>query len=302
MELNQLLDKLVVEAPKLYLVGGAVRDLLLNGNLSSIKDFDFVSEDDPTSLIEKLIKEYNAELKTFSDFLTYKLIFSDGFEVDIARARSEVYQKAGALPTVSATSKIEDDLYRRDFTINAMALKITDLSSYVYGNKKEIEVLDLFDGRGDLERKQIKILHDKSFIDDPTRIFRGFRYAVRLGYEFETKTMGLINEALRGGALKTISKRRILNELKKISFEEKAYDTIVALLEGGVLRDCCLYSDEEGVLAALLSNKDAFLSKEPDLRLKYFLSLCYKAASDEERAGYIKDYQLGKSFVRELAE
>ncbi len=299
MELKQLLNKLLV--PHLYLVGGAVRDLLLNGDLSSIKDFDFVSEEDPAALVENLVKEYNAELKTFSDFLTYKLIFSDGFEVDIARARSEVYQKAGALPTVSAADKIEDDLYRRDFTINAMALKVSDLYAYVSGDKKELQVLDLFDGRGDLRRKQIKILHEKSFIDDPTRIFRGFRYAVRLGYEFEATTMELIKEALRGGALKTISKRRILNELKKISVEDKAYDTTFALLENGVLRESGLYSDEEKVLAAL-ADKDAFLVKERDDRLKYFLSLCYKAASEEEKAGYIKDFQLGKSFVREFAE
>ncbi len=189
----------------LYLVGGAVRDLLLaeTGNLL-IKDIDLVVDGfhqaadvgAGVKLATALQAIYPAaRLDIHGAFQTAALLWHDDLEfdslgIDIATARTEFYPYPAANPEVEASS-IRQDLYRRDFTINAMALRLTAATTP--------PLLDFFGGVGDLQTHQIRVLHPNSFIEDPTRIFRGVRFATRLGFQLETQTVAYIRYAINSG-------------------------------------------------------------------------------------------------------
>ncbi len=193
------------QGQSLYLVGGVVRDLLLKRtNL----DLDLVVEGDAINLAQRLADIVQAKLVTHPRFNTAKLRW-DKWSVDLASARSETYDKPGALPKVTPGS-LESDLFRRDFTVNAMAVK---LDPNHYG-----ELVDLYGGREDLEHKLVRILHNNSFIDDATRIWRGLRYEQRLDFQLEKDTLKLLKRNL--SMLDTISGDRIRHELELILGEE----------------------------------------------------------------------------------
>ena len=198
---------------QLFLVGGAVRDLLLTAqnqvdNLL-IEDIDLVVDgaDQPADagagveLARSLQAEYpQARLEIHQKFQTAALLWRNdpvfkSLGVDIATARTEVYPYPAANPVVAAGS-IQQDLYRRDFTINALAIRLTQSSGE--------ELLDFLGGRLDLQTQQIRVLHANSFIEDPTRIYRAVRFAVRLGFTIEPQTEELIRYAIASGIFQTI--------------------------------------------------------------------------------------------------
>lgn len=200
-----------------YLVGGAVRDLLLRKkNL----DLDFVLEAEAIEFAKIFSINVRAELTTYPDFKTATLKLKSGQRIDFSSARKEIYRKKGALPTVSLGS-LQDDLFRRDFTINAMAMKI---SQSEFG-----ELIDPFDGLNDLKNHKIRILHDKSFFDDPTRILRAIRYEQRLGFDLERHTSSLLKKAVNSNALNEISNDRYMNELRKVFNEPQVEPTLKRL-------------------------------------------------------------------------
>jgi tRNA nucleotidyltransferase (CCA-adding enzyme) len=205
---------------ELYLVGGVVRDLLLG---RANFDFDLVVEGDAISLARKLAKDSQAKLTVHSHFGTAKLDYP-GFSLDLATARSETYGKPGALPTVKPGS-LNDDLIRRDFSINAMALH---LNPQRFG-----ELIDLYHGKEDLERCLIRILHPKSFIDDATRILRAIRYEQRLGFKLDAETEKLLRHNV--AMLDTISGDRIRHELEVILKEDEPERALRRAEELGVL-------------------------------------------------------------------
>ncbi|NJK46857.1 CBS domain-containing protein [Candidatus Gracilibacteria bacterium] len=190
----------------LYLVGGAVRDLLLVGEDESrlLQDIDLVVDGFHNAadvgagveLASKLREIYSgARLSVHGEFQTAALLWHKDPEfgslwVDIATARTEFYPYPAANPEVEASS-IRQDLYRRDFTINALAVRLT--------SPKEGELLDFFGGVLDLRSRQIRVLHANSFIEDPTRIYRAVRFAVRLGFEIEPQTEEYIRYAIESG-------------------------------------------------------------------------------------------------------
>jgi tRNA nucleotidyltransferase (CCA-adding enzyme) len=189
---------------KLYLVGGVVRDLFMEqANL----DLDLVVEGSAIELAQQL-KLDKGKITTHPRFNTAKLQWHD-WSVDLATARSETYEKPGALPTVTPSS-IEQDLSRRDFTINAMAIR---LNPGYYG-----KLVDPHGGRDDLQAKRIRILHDKSFTDDATRIWRALRYEQRLDFHLEKKTSSLLQRDI--AMLETISADRIRYEIECICREK----------------------------------------------------------------------------------
>jgi tRNA nucleotidyltransferase (CCA-adding enzyme) len=207
-------EKAKAQGQRLYLVGGAVRDLLLvRPNL----DFDLVVEGDAIALARHLAKGEGIWGESESDgervtvhrqFGTAK--FSRGnLTIDLVTARSETYTKPGALPIVRPGT-IQDDLLRRDFSINAMSI---DLSPASFG-----QLLDSHGGCGDLEQQQIRILHERSFIDDATRILRALRYEHRLGFKLEHNTERLLRE--NKSMLDTISGDRVRHELELILKED----------------------------------------------------------------------------------
>jgi tRNA nucleotidyltransferase (CCA-adding enzyme) len=183
---------------KVYLVGGIVRDLML-GRPSV--DIDIMAEGDAVALARRMAKKPGAQLTVHRDFGTASLKI-DGYNVDMAMCRSESYRRPGALPAVRPGS-IRDDLQRRDFTINAMAVCINTLNRGV--------LTDLFGGRQDLAGGLVRVLHDKSFQDDATRMMRAVRYEQRLGFRLEARTLKLLRSSLE--MLDTISSDRLRNEL-----------------------------------------------------------------------------------------
>ncbi len=204
-----------------FLVGGPVRDLLLGRNLL---DVDLTLEDGSSTLARALAKQIEGRVRSFPQFLTYK-VTAEGFpEIDIATARKERYRSPGSLPTVSP-GRLNDDLLRRDFTINAIALDLLDGS-----------VHDPAGGQRDLSARIVRVLHDKSFVDDPTRIFRAVRLASRLGFTIEFHTTRLMRDAIAAGALVLVSKERLWRELFVAMDEKDAPRVLAALHAEGVLR------------------------------------------------------------------
>jgi len=205
-----------------YLVGGPVRDLLLGRQAI---DVDLTLEDGGSTLARALAKRMEGRVRSFPQFLTYK-VAADGWpEIDIATARKERYRQPGALPTVSP-GKLRDDLLRRDFSINAIAMDLTDGSIH-----------DPTDGQADLRSRIVRVLHDQSFIDDPTRIFRAVRLATRLGFEFDDATSALMRAAIESKALSTITKERTWHELFLAMDEAEAPRVLAKLSELGALSE-----------------------------------------------------------------
>ncbi len=204
----------------LYLVGGAVRDLLL-GRINI--DLDLVVEDDAIDLARYLSQRLDAKVIAHERFGTAKLI-SGGFLLDLVTARSETYEKPGALPRVSPGT-IGDDLGRRDFTINAMAL---GLSPPHLG-----QLVDPFGGCQDLESRLIRTLHERSFIDDATRLFRAVRYEHRLKFRLEDKTEELARRDI--SCIETITGDRLRHEIELILAESEPEGILKRAGELGIL-------------------------------------------------------------------
>ncbi|HEX7418990.1 MAG TPA: hypothetical protein VF505_03830 [Thermoanaerobaculia bacterium] len=203
-----------------FLVGGPVRDLLLGRH---VLDVDLTLEEGSSTLARALAKRIEGRLRSFPQFLTYK-VTGEGFpEIDIATARMERYRSPGALPTVTA-GKLKDDLMRRDFTINAMAMDLLDGSMH-----------DPASGQRDLSSRIVRVLHDNSFVDDPTRIFRAVRLASRLGFSLDLHTAKLMRDAIEMGALGLVSKERLWREMFLAMDERDAPKVLSALHKEGAL-------------------------------------------------------------------
>jgi tRNA nucleotidyltransferase (CCA-adding enzyme) len=206
-----------------YAVGGLVRDLLLR---RETLDADVVIEGDGIAFASRFSAEWGAALTVYDRFMTATLVLPDGSKVDVATARKEVYERPAALPLVRPGS-IRDDLFRRDFTINTLAVCLTP--------DRFGEMIDLFHGRDDIRKGSIRILHEKSFIDDPTRIFRGVRFERRFGFAMEETTERRAREAISAGSMQRLSGYRIASELKLILKEDDPLSVISRLEEFDVL-------------------------------------------------------------------
>ena len=209
---QQLIFRLIARAKELdyqlYLVGGAVRDALLN---VTTNDIDITVRGDAVSLAHIFAKE--ATITSYHRFGTATIAWRNN-TIDLATIRQEAYPKPAALPVVQRSEDIYEDLKRRDFTINAVAFDLT-------GDKG---LIDPHNGRSDIDKKLIRVLHDNSFVDDPTRIFRAARYATRLNFKIEEKTLALLKKNI--GTLKELSADRIYHELMVTLKEEKPENTL----------------------------------------------------------------------------
>ncbi|MEK7306748.1 MAG: CBS domain-containing protein, partial [Nitrospirota bacterium] len=180
--LGSVADEMDVSA---YVVGGFVRDLLMG---QTNLDLDIVIEGDGIAFANTFAKRHSARIKSHHRFGTAVIVFQDGFKVDVATARMEYYEYPTALPTVERAS-IKKDLYRRDFTINTLAIKLNKRN---YGN-----LTDFFGGQRDIKEKTIKVLHNLSFIEDPTRVFRAIRFEQRFNFSIGKYTQNLIKSAVK---------------------------------------------------------------------------------------------------------
>ncbi len=227
-EVQLLLRQVSREAGKesfnVFLVGGFVRDLLLREpNL----DLDLVVEGDGISFARHLTEVLGGRMRSHRKFGTAVLLLPDGGRIDIASARTEFYERPAALPTVELSS-IRQDLYRRDFSINSMAVTLTGAD---FG-----ELLDYFGGQRDLEKKQVRILHNLSFVEDPTRIFRAVRFEQRYDFHMEPQTEILARRAIEMEFVGRLTNARVRDELKDILSEPAALKALKRLEELGALR------------------------------------------------------------------
>ena len=220
--LNVTLSEARRRNASLYLVGGPVRDLMLHRRS---EDLDLVTEGDTEALATDVAAAVGSKVVLHPQFGT-ATVKCEGARLDLAMARKETYARPGALPTVM-TGTIEEDLERRDFTINAMALGLA--------GRHEGRLLDPSGGLTDLMDGVVRVLHPASFEDDATRIFRAIRYEQRLGFRLESETQSRLSDALNDGMLATVSADRLRNELQLILAEDVPVRTLLRAGKLGVL-------------------------------------------------------------------
>jgi len=220
-----------------YLVGGTVRDILL-GEPSF--DVDVVVVGDAIAVAHTLAGALGGRVRTHPQFGTAVVLYGDDERLDVVTARSETYDAPAALPTV-APGTIEEDLRRRDFTINAMAASLT-------GGQPGL-LVDPFDGRADLEARRVRVLHDRSFVDDPTRILRAIRYEDRYGFRMDDETESLARSCIETGHVGDLSGARLREELVALLEEGDVSHAIPRLAELGAEKEIHpdVVADEETV-------------------------------------------------------
>ena len=252
-----------------YVVGGFVRDLFL---YRSNEDMDIVIEGDGIAFARKYAKIAGARIHTHEKFGTAVIIFADGFKIDVASARMEYYRFPAALPIVE-TSSIKLDLFRRDFTINTLAI---GLNPGRFGT-----LIDFFAAHKDLKEKVLRVLHNLSFVEDPTRVFRAIRFEQRFDFVIGKLTSGLIENAVRMDFFKQLSGRRVFTEIRLILEEDNPTSSIIRMddynLLGVIHPDIQMNKELAGLLNAtkkVLSWYDLLFMEEDYLRWAvYFMIL-----------------------------
>jgi tRNA nucleotidyltransferase (CCA-adding enzyme) len=255
-----------------YLVGGTVRDILQGeGNF----DVDIAVEGDAIELARSLADALGGRVRAHRKFGTAVVLYREDQRVDVVTARTEFYDAPAALPSVEHAT-IREDLFRRDFTINAMAVS---LKGSDFGR-----LVDPFQGRRDLEARTIRVLHNLSFIDDPTRIFRAIRYESRYGFRMDDHTLRLARGTIEMGLVGDLSSARLRDELVALLEEGDAGASILRLAEigAGTAIHPHLAADEEAVrlLERLRELNERYGTAIPAWRLA-FTALARKMPPDE---------------------
>jgi tRNA nucleotidyltransferase (CCA-adding enzyme) len=259
-----------------YLVGGSVRDLLRGEeNL----DLDIVIEGDGISFAKAFGERLNAKVRSHQRFRTAQII-TDRIKLDVATARTEYYESPAALPKVE-TSSIKKDLYRRDFTINTLAVKL---------NPRDFGLLiDFFGGERDLREKTIRVLYNLSFVEDPTRAFRAVRFSERFGFKIGKHTENLIKSAVEMNLFDRLSGTRLFDELLLSFNETEPIRTLKRLSDFGLLKvihpNLIFDKELERVLKAMHDTLSwfnlLFLDEETNKGILYLMALLSGLRDDE---------------------
>jgi tRNA nucleotidyltransferase (CCA-adding enzyme) len=250
--LQTAIEAAAAQGVPLYLVGGPVRDAYLR---QPISDLDLVTDGDAWPVAERFAAATGGRLTKHERFRTavVEVASDDGvLPIDFVTARRETYAVPAALPDVTP-STIDDDLARRDFTINTLALR--------FERDGSTTLLDPFGGKADIDRKRVRVLHDRSFTDDPTRILRAARFAARLGFEVEPETAALIEAAVRHAMIERTTPQRILHELWLLLDEPQPADALALLYGWGALPQLKLrwnpaWRDQFGALSQTVADAD----------------------------------------------
>lgn len=251
-----------------YLVGGSVRDLL-RGEVNL--DLDIVIEGDGILFARTIGEQFGAKVRAHQKFGTAQ-IFLKTFKVDVATARTEYYESPAALPKVEMSS-IKKDLYRRDFTINTLAVM---LNPGEFG-----QIIDFFGGQRDLREKTIRVLHNLSFVEDPTRAFRAVRFSERFGFRISKHTEHLIKSTIEMNLFEKLSGPRLYEELLLCFHETDPLRTLKRFAEFGLLKVICpnlvLTEDLEETLKSVQETiawfNLLFLEEKPDTGVLYLMAL-----------------------------
>jgi len=254
-----------------YLVGGAVRDVLMG---EPNFDVDIAVEGDGIAFGEALADALGGRVRPHDRFGTAIVVYEGG-RIDVATARTEFYDSPGALPTVEQAS-IRQDLYRRDFTVNAMAVS---LKGEDFGR-----LVDFFGGLRDLRNRVVRVLHNLSFIDDPTRIFRAIRYENRYGFAMDAHTLALARACVEMNLVGELSSARLRDELQLLLSEKSVGDSVRRLAQLGI--DDAIHphlaADEESVqlIEELDDLRAEYAPEAPSWRLRLAV-LARKLRPDE---------------------
>jgi tRNA nucleotidyltransferase (CCA-adding enzyme) len=266
-QIDELADALGVSV---YVVGGFVRDLLLGiENL----DIDIVVEGDGIGFARALGKKLDGRVRSHEKFGTSVIVLENNFKIDVATARMEFYKHPAALPTVEMSS-IKSDLFRRDFTFNSLAIKLNGEDAFY--------LIDYFNGLRDLKDKTIRVLHNLSFIEDPSRAFRAVRFEQRYQFTIGKQTESFMNNAIRKGLVDHLSGLRLFNELVLILKEKKPLGYIARLSDYELLKfihpnlaDTASMKILRRVEDLLASSRMFPLPKEPEIWFVYLIGLFY---------------------------
>jgi tRNA nucleotidyltransferase (CCA-adding enzyme) len=266
--IGRVAENLAFEA---YVVGGFVRDLFL---YRSNEDIDIVIEGDGITFARAFAQQFHARIHSHKAFGTAVIIFEDGFKIDVATARLEYYRSPAALPDVEMSS-IKLDLFRRDFTINTLAIQ---LNGNRFGN-----LIDFFSAQKDIKDKAVRVLHNLSFVEDPTRVFRAIRFEQRFGFAIGKLTAGLIENAVKMDFFKRLSGRRVFSEIRLILEEENPTPAIMRMHDFDLLK--VLHSsisldqrmiDLLNAVKSAIAWHDLLFVEEPYLRWPvYFMALIH---------------------------
>ncbi len=275
---------------QIYLVGGTIRDLLLDQPPE--KDFDFVVIGDAIPFAFSLQKMIGGKVRYFDQFGTASLNLDNGLRLDLVTARKEYYPFPAAPPQVESSS-LKNDLFRRDFTINTMACSV---GADDYGR-----LYDYYNGRRDIKNKSIRVLYNLSFVDDPLRILRAVRFEKRYDFSIEPETLGLIKKAVERKVLDKVSRQRLNQELKLIYKEPSPLEILKRLDQLKVLP--CLYprarpDQKKWRLLARVEEilqwaRDRGWKEKPDSELAYLSGLLIGLES-VDRSAIIRKLQLSK--------
>ncbi|MSM38454.1 MAG: CBS domain-containing protein [Geobacter sp.] len=280
-----------------YAVGGFVRDLLLGiENL----DIDITVEGDGILFAETFARSHGCRCKCHHKFGTAVIVFPDGFKIDVASTRLEFYETPAALPIVERSS-LKMDLYRRDFTINTLAIQ---LNSGDFGL-----LIDHFGGQRDIHEQTIRVLHNLSFVEDPTRVFRAIRFEQRLGFHIATHTENLIKNAVRMNFLEKLGGKRLLTELVIILRERDPLAAVGRMAELELLRfihpELKLTAETRRVLdesRQIISWFELlFLDRRYEKWVVYFLGLC-ETLEDEAFVAVCIRLAVSEHYREKLAE
>jgi tRNA nucleotidyltransferase (CCA-adding enzyme) len=258
-------------------------------------DVDIAVEGDGIALGQALARELGGRVVPHEKFGTAIVLYGNGGRVDVATARTEFYDHPGALPTVEQAS-IRQDLYRRDFTINAMAVSLKGAD---FGR-----LVDYFGGHRDLAGGVVRVLHNLSFIDDPTRIFRAVRYETRYGFRMDAHTFGLAKACVEMDLVGELSSARVRDELQALLSEERAADSVRRMAELGIDRaiHSHLAADEEAVrlIEAVDSLREAYAPEAPAWRLR--LAVLARRLSSTEVLDWAEGLKLRRRDAERIAD
>jgi len=279
-----------------YLVGGSVRDMLRGeANL----DIDIVVEGNGITFAQALGKRLKAKVRSHQRFST-AVVITDSLKFDVATARTEYYESPAALPKVEISS-IKKDLYRRDFTINALAVKLNPEN---FG-----QLLDFFGGQRDLREKNIRVLHNLSFIEDPTRAFRAIRFSERFGFKLSKHTRDLIKTAVKINLFDKLSGSRLYDELNLLFLETEPLKAVKRLSELDLLRFIhpdlvltrTLEETFEAIQETLVWFKLLFLEEELN-KSHLFLMALFEGLKTQEREKALQRLSVPPKARREILE
>jgi tRNA nucleotidyltransferase (CCA-adding enzyme) len=274
-----------------YLVGGTVRDILLGERGF---DVDIAVEGDAIAFARALAGALGGTVRAHDKFGTAVVLYDEYEHVDLVTARRESYEAPAALPTVEQAS-IQDDLFRRDFTINAMAVS---LQAADFGR-----LVDPFGGRDDLDGRTIRVLHERSFVDDPTRIFRAIRYENRYAFRMDEQTLALVRAAIEQGLVRELSPARIRDELEALLSEDQTEHSFLRLAELGADKAVHprLSADEEGLalFRRLIELRDRYGLELPSWRLG--LAALARELPPDEVYGWLLGLKLRRREAEQIA-